>query len=233
MGEDGRRAVPLHAAARTRTASSTAHVFDLGEVDRSRRSTFPGHTRGHSGFRISDGVFFLSDIDLTGFGPYYGDAWSDLDDFEASLDQVRDEEADFYVTFHHKGVIEGRAEFVRAARRVRRRDPSSPRRRCSTSSSSHAALDELVAHRFVYRSTCNSASSSSSNAARRSSTCSGCCGVARRPRSSPVASDACRRHTLLAPFTTVHDDERQTRVRSRDGLCSRSGTITHVAGRGV
>ena len=31
-----------------------------------------------------DGVFFLSDIDLTGFGPYYGDVWSDLEDFEAS-----------------------------------------------------------------------------------------------------------------------------------------------------
>ena len=41
-----------------------------------------------------DGVFFLSDIDLTGFGPYYGDVWSDLEDFEASLAKVRDEEAD-------------------------------------------------------------------------------------------------------------------------------------------
>ena len=54
----------------------------------------PGHTRGHSGFRISGGVFFLSDIDLTGFGPYYGDVWSDLEDFERSLDVVRGEEAD-------------------------------------------------------------------------------------------------------------------------------------------
>ncbi len=57
-------------------------------------------------------MFFLSDIDLTGFGPYYGDAWSDLDDFEASLERVRDEQAAFYVTFHHKGVIEGREQFV-------------------------------------------------------------------------------------------------------------------------
>ena len=37
----------------------------------------------------------------------------DLDDFEESLRRVRDEEADFYVTFHHKGVIEGREEFLR------------------------------------------------------------------------------------------------------------------------
>ena len=58
-------------------------------------------------------MFFLSDIDLTGFGPYYGDVWSDLEDFEASLAKVRDEDADYYVTFHHRGVIEGREEFLR------------------------------------------------------------------------------------------------------------------------
>ena len=57
-------------------------------------------------------MFFLSDIDLTGFGPYYGDVWSDLDDFEASLVKVRDEHAEHYVTFHHKGVIDGRDAFV-------------------------------------------------------------------------------------------------------------------------
>ena len=87
------------------------HVFDLGGGVTVEAVHLPGHTRGHSGFRM-DGVFFLSDIDLTGFGPYYGDVWSDLEDFEASLAKVRDEEADFYVTFHHKGVIEGRETFV-------------------------------------------------------------------------------------------------------------------------
>ena len=87
------------------------HRWDLGGVS-IEAVHLPGHTFGHSGFRIDDGVFFLSDIDLTGFGPYYGDAWSSLEQFEASLRQVRDEEADFYVTFHHKGVIEGRETFI-------------------------------------------------------------------------------------------------------------------------
>ena len=87
------------------------HVFDLGGGVTVEAVHLPGHTRGHRGFRI-DNVFFLSDIDLTGFGPYYGDVWSDLDDFEDSLVKVRDEEAEFYVTFHHKGVIEGRDAFV-------------------------------------------------------------------------------------------------------------------------
>lgn len=87
------------------------HVWDLGGVT-IEAVHLPGHTRGHCGFRVSDGVFFLSDIDLTGFGPYYGDAWSSLEQFEDSLRQVRDEEADFYVTFHHKGIIEGRSMFL-------------------------------------------------------------------------------------------------------------------------
>ncbi len=87
------------------------HVFDLGGVNVTAMH-LPGHTRGHSGFHIDGGVFFLSDIDLTGFGPYYGDVWSDLDQFEESLVAVRDVEADFYVTFHQKGIIEGRELFL-------------------------------------------------------------------------------------------------------------------------
>lgn len=128
---------------------SDGHVFDLGGLT-IEAVHLPGHTRGHSGFRISGGVFFLSDIDLTGFGPYYGDAWSDLEDFTESLRRVREEEADWYVTFHHKGVIEGRETFLRMvddfAAVIDRR---------------HAAMleflaephtiDDMVAHRFIYR----------------------------------------------------------------------------------
>lgn len=124
-------------------------VFDLGKT-KIEAVHLPGHTRGHSGFRISQGVFFLSDIDLTGFGPYYGDAWSDLEDFEASLQRVRDEDADFYVTFHHRGVIEGRPLFLQlldnfAAVIARRHEAMldylvEPR-----------TIDEMAEHRFIYR----------------------------------------------------------------------------------
>jgi len=125
------------------------HVFDLGGV-RVEAMHLPGHTRGHSGFRIDGGVFFLSDIDLTGFGPYYGDVWSDLEQFEESLRVVRDVEAEWYVTFHQKGVIEGRERFLSMlddfhAVIGRRHDAmlaflSEPR-----------TIDEMVAKRFVYR----------------------------------------------------------------------------------
>jgi len=134
---------------------SDGQVFELGGMN-VEAVHLPGHTRGHSGFRISDRVFFLSDIDLTGFGPYYGDAWSDLEDFESSLRRVRDEEADYYVTSHHKGVIEGRDAFLEKldafASVIDRRHSAmleflaEPR-----------SVDEMVAHRFIYRSHVNAA----------------------------------------------------------------------------
>ncbi|NND75335.1 MAG: MBL fold metallo-hydrolase [Ilumatobacter sp.] len=125
------------------------HVFDLGGGVTVEAVHLPGHTRGHSGFRIGR-VFFLSDIDLTGFGPYYGDVWSDLEDFEDSLRKVRDEDADYYVTFHHKGVIEGRAAFVEmvdafAAVIDRRHDAM-----LEFLTDPHT-IDEMRAHRFIYR----------------------------------------------------------------------------------
>ncbi|MEZ5228373.1 MAG: MBL fold metallo-hydrolase [Acidimicrobiales bacterium] len=125
------------------------HRFELGGVA-VEAVHLPGHTRGHSGFRIDGGVFFLSDIDLTGFGPYYGDVWSDLEDFEESLRVVRDEDADYYVTFHHKGIIEGRPAFLELLDSFhavigRRHEAmldflSEPR-----------SVEEMVEHRFVYR----------------------------------------------------------------------------------
>ena len=87
-------------------------VFDLGGVT-IRVIHTPGHTRGHSCFHVEpDDVLYLGDIDLSSFGPYYGDAWSDLEDFEKSLARVRAIEARWYATFHHIGVLEGRAAFV-------------------------------------------------------------------------------------------------------------------------
>jgi len=125
------------------------HVFDLGGGVRVEAVHLPGHTRGHSGFRIGE-VFFLSDIDLTGFGPYYGDAWSDLDDFEASLQRVREEVAEWYVTFHHKGVIEGREQFVEL---VDAFTAVIDRRHVAMLEflGEPHSIDDMVEHRFIYR----------------------------------------------------------------------------------
>ena len=124
-------------------------TFDLGGIS-IEAVHLPGHTRGHSGFRASSDVFFLSDIDLTGFGPYYGDAWSDLEDFEESLRKVRNEDAAYYVTYHHKGVIEGRARFLEMLEAfhevvARRHDTM-----LGFLEEPHS-LAEMATHRFIYR----------------------------------------------------------------------------------
>jgi ribonuclease/clavin/mitogillin len=46
----------------------------------------PGHTPGHSGLWFPDErVIFSADIDLSGFGPWYGDVYGDIDDYLLSV----------------------------------------------------------------------------------------------------------------------------------------------------
>jgi glyoxylase-like metal-dependent hydrolase (beta-lactamase superfamily II) len=125
-------------------------VFDLGGT-RIRVVHTPGHTRGHSAFLIEpEGVLFLGDIDLSSFGPYYGDAWSDLEDFERTLETVRELEAQWYVTFHHIGVLEGREAFLAKLARFASVIPDREERLLAFLAEPRS-LDEVAAHRFVYR----------------------------------------------------------------------------------
>ena len=125
-------------------------IFDLGGV-RIHVIHAPGHTRGHCVFLIEpDGILYLGDIDLSSFGPYYGDAWSSLVDFEQTLGDVRNLEARWYATFHHIGVLDGRAEFL--ARLERFAGVISTReRRLLEYLCAPRSVDEIIAHRFVYR----------------------------------------------------------------------------------
>ncbi|HTO70736.1 MAG TPA: MBL fold metallo-hydrolase [Myxococcota bacterium] len=125
-------------------------VFDLGGA-RVEVIHAPGHTRGHSFFRVEpDGLVYLADVDLSSFGPYYGDAWSDLEDFERTLALARDLDARWYATFHHIGVIEGREAFLerlaRFAAVITDREA-----RLLAYLSEPRSLEDVVRHRFVYR----------------------------------------------------------------------------------
>jgi|1186.fasta_scaffold271038_1 glyoxylase-like metal-dependent hydrolase (beta-lactamase superfamily II) len=130
-------------------------VDDGAVLDLGRRSVtvvhLPGHTAGHCGFVVEpDGFLFLGDIDLTSFGPYYGDLSSDLDDFVGSIQRLRDVDVRWYGTSHHMGVLDDRQAFLRALDRfaavIDRRDDTllqllrQPR-----------TLEDVVAHRLVYR----------------------------------------------------------------------------------
>jgi glyoxylase-like metal-dependent hydrolase (beta-lactamase superfamily II) len=125
-------------------------VLDLGQ----RSVTvvhLPGHTAGHCGLLVEpDGFLFIGDIDLTSFGPYYGDLSSSLDDLLTSIGRLRDVAARWYGTSHQVGVLDDRQTFLAALDRfaavVDRRDETllqllrQPR-----------TLADVVAHRLVYR----------------------------------------------------------------------------------
>ena len=126
-------------------------LFDLGGGVSVRVIHTPGHTRGHCALLIEpDGVLFLGDIDLTGFGPYYGDAWSDLEAFERSLELVRGIEARHYVTGHHIGLLADRDAFLARLDRYVERIADRERRLLDYLAEPRT-MDDLVAHRFVYR----------------------------------------------------------------------------------
>jgi len=128
-------------------------TFDLGGVQIEVIHT-PGHTRGHCCFRIDDPeadgpLLYLGDIDLSSFGPYYGDAWSDLEAFERSLARVREIDARWYATFHHIGVLD-RTDFLARLDRFEAVIASREQRLLEYLAEPRS-LDEIAAHRFVYR----------------------------------------------------------------------------------
>jgi len=127
-------------------------VFDLGGVTIKVLHT-PGHTRGHCCFMVEwddQQLVYLGDIELTGFGPYYGDAWSSLTDFETSIEKLTHIESEYWLTFHHKGLIESREQFLVMLKAFREmigfRESNlldfleQPR-----------SMQDIVTHRFVYR----------------------------------------------------------------------------------
>ncbi len=129
-------------------------LYDLGGVTIEVLHT-PGHTGGHCSFLIdwgaTEGRFvFLSDIELTGFGPYYGDACSSLVSFEKSIERLKHIDARWWLTFHHKGLFEPREHFLLKLEQyggvIKSRE-----RRLLEFLAEPRSMDEIVAHRFVYR----------------------------------------------------------------------------------
>lgn len=89
-------------------------VWDLGGGITVRAIHAPGHTAGHCVLLIEpDGVAFIGDIDLSGFGPYYGDHTSNLADFRRTLAELPEIPAQVWVTSHHRGAYTEREHFLR------------------------------------------------------------------------------------------------------------------------
>lgn len=95
------------------TAYRDEALWELGGGVRIRARHLPGHTSGHCALLVeSEGLAFIGDIDLTGFGPYYGDQTSSLAAFRKSLRDVAELDARVWVTSHHRSVITERAQFL-------------------------------------------------------------------------------------------------------------------------
>ena len=127
------------------------HVWELGGGVRVRAHHLPGHTSGHCALLVEpEGVAFIGDIDLTGFGPYYGDATSSLRQFRQSLRAILDLDARIWVTSHHRGVITQREAFESGLKAFADKLDERSDKLLGMLQAQPQTLDELVSRRLVY-----------------------------------------------------------------------------------
>ena len=122
--------------------------FQLGEVILEIIPA-PGHTPGHSCFHFPrQQVLYLADVDLTAFGPWYGDAASDLEVFEATLSDLAAFPARTFLTAHEQGIFT-EAEF-RAGLEAFRQAIAAREARLLNALAAPQSLARLVARRLIY-----------------------------------------------------------------------------------
>lgn len=125
-------------------------VWELGTC-RVRAVHLPGHTAGHCVLLVEpQGIAFIGDFDLSSFGPYYGDASSSLHDFRRSLRRLAELPAQVWITSHHKGVVEDRAQFDALLRAFAARLDEREARLLQMLAAGPQTLAELVQQRLLY-----------------------------------------------------------------------------------
>lgn len=125
--------------------------WSLGGGVTIRAIHMPGHTSGHCVLLIEPvGVAFIGDIDLSSFGPYYGDGTSSLAEFRQTLATVADIPARTWVTSHHKGAVTDRDEFLRALAAFSSRIEARTEKLLGMLAEAPKSLDTLVRERLIY-----------------------------------------------------------------------------------
>jgi glyoxylase-like metal-dependent hydrolase (beta-lactamase superfamily II) len=133
------------------TGYTDGAVWPLGGGVSVRAQHLPGHTAGHCALiEQSQGVAFIGDIDLTGFGPYYGDATSNLADFRRSLAAVATLDARVWVTSHHRAVITDRADFLAQLAAFTAKLDEREARLLAMLAAGPQTMDDLVRQRLLY-----------------------------------------------------------------------------------
>lgn len=124
--------------------------WELGQCS-VRAFHMPGHTVGHCVLLVEpEGVAFIGDIDLTGFGPYYGDACSNLGDFRRTLARLPDIPAQVWVTSHHRGIYTERDRFLTDLAAFAAKIDQREQRLLTLLGESPKTLDQLVEQRVLY-----------------------------------------------------------------------------------
>ncbi|HPL62592.1 MAG TPA: MBL fold metallo-hydrolase [Syntrophales bacterium] len=110
----------------------------------------PGHSPGHSSFWFpGEKVLFLGDLDMTPFGPWYGDRVSDIDQTIDSVRKILEVPAEIFLSGHESEIIEKEDIFPQAEAYldiIEKREGkildylAEPR-----------GLDEIVEQWFIYR----------------------------------------------------------------------------------
>ena len=133
------------------TAYADGTVWQLGGGVSVRAQHLPGHTAGHCALiEQSHGVAFIGDIDLSGFGPYYGDATSNLADFRRSLAAVAALDARTWVTSHHRAVITDRADFLAQLAAFTAKLDEREAKLLAMLATGPQTMDDLVRQRLLY-----------------------------------------------------------------------------------
>lgn len=86
-------------------------IFDFGNTE-AEAMHLPGHTAGFCCFYFpSEKLVYTADIDLTSFGPWYGESDVGIQEFLDSMDRITELDADIYVTGHEMGIVT-KSEFL-------------------------------------------------------------------------------------------------------------------------
>ncbi len=134
------------------TGYADGATWDLGGGVRVRAQHLPGHTAGHCALVVeNEGLAFIGDIDLSSFGPYYGDATSNLADFRRTLAAVATLDARVWVTSHHRAVITDRQKFDDALAAFTAKIDERRDRLLAMLADGPQTLDDLVRRRLVYK----------------------------------------------------------------------------------
>ncbi len=126
-------------------------VWDLGGGVTIRAIHMPGHTAGHCVLLVEPvGLAFLGDIELSGFGPYYGDRTSSLTDMRCTLKRLPSLPATIWVTSHHRGVYTDRASMLQDLKAFESKMELREQKLLNLLRGRQRTLEELAAHRVLW-----------------------------------------------------------------------------------